>query len=133
MSVDGIGAMTTLALATSQNRELLVALVSYDGPSSSPQTATVTGSGLTWTLVKRSNHQAGTAEIWIAYASDAPETVSVYIATRRRHDLSRIADGNRVYECFRSRHRKSSECRFRRTGYIFARRIGGQLGFRCRQ
>ena len=76
-SVDGVGAMTTPAFATSQNRELLVAFVSYDGPSSAPQTATVSGSGLTWTLVKRSNHQAGTAEIWMAYASDAPETVSV--------------------------------------------------------
>ncbi len=76
-SVDGVGAMTTPAFATSQNGELLVAFVSYDGPSSAPQTATVSGSGLTWTLVKRSNHQAGTAEIWMAYASDAPETVSV--------------------------------------------------------
>jgi hypothetical protein len=52
--------MTTRPLTTSQNRELLVAFVSYDGPSSSPQGATVTGSGLTWTLVKRSNDQAGT-------------------------------------------------------------------------
>ena len=76
-SVDGAGAMTAPVITTSQNRELLVAFVSYDGPSNSPQTTTVSSAGLTWTLVKRSNHQAGTAEIWMAYASDAPEAVSV--------------------------------------------------------
>ena len=78
VSVDGVGAMTTPVVTTSQNGELLVAFVSYDGPSGSPQTATVSSSpGLNWTLVKRSNHQAGTAEIWMAHASDAPETVRV--------------------------------------------------------
>jgi hypothetical protein len=76
-SVDGAGAMTAPVITTSQNKELLVAFVSYDGPSNSPQTATVSSAGLIWTLVKRSNHQAGTAEIWMAYASDAPQTVSV--------------------------------------------------------
>jgi hypothetical protein len=78
VSVDGVGAMTTPVVTTSQNGELLVAFVSYDGPSGSPQTATVSSSpGLNWTLVKRSNHQAGTVEIWMAHASDAPETVRV--------------------------------------------------------
>jgi hypothetical protein len=75
--VDGAGPMTAPVVTTSQDGELLVAFVSYDGPSGSPQTATVTSSGLTWALVKRSNHQSGTAEIWMTYASDAPETVSV--------------------------------------------------------
>ena len=75
-SVDGSGTMTSPALTTSQNGELLIAFVSYDGPQSSPQTATVSSSGLTWTLVKRSNHQSGTAEIWMAYASDAPVTIT---------------------------------------------------------
>jgi len=75
-SVDGSGTMTSPALTTSQDGELLIAFVSYDGPQSSPQTATVSSAGLTWTLVKRSNHQSGTAEIWMAYASDAPETIS---------------------------------------------------------
>jgi hypothetical protein len=77
VSVDGSGVMTTPTITTSQDGELLVAFVSYDGPSNSPQTATVSGSGLTWTLVKRSNHQSGTAEIWMAYASDAPDSVTV--------------------------------------------------------
>ena len=75
-SVDGSGTMTAPTVTTSQDGELLVAFVSYDGPQNSPQTATVSSTGLTWTLVKRSNHQAGTAEIWMAYASDAPETIS---------------------------------------------------------
>jgi hypothetical protein len=77
VSVDGVGLMTAPVITTSQNGELLVAFVSYDGPSNSPQTATVTSSSLIWRLVKRSNHQAGTAEIWMAYASDSPETFSV--------------------------------------------------------
>ncbi len=78
VSVDGVGAMTAPAITTSQNGELLVAFVSYDGPSNSPQTAAVSSSpGLIWRLVKRSNHQAGTAEIWMAYASDSPQTLSV--------------------------------------------------------
>jgi hypothetical protein len=76
VSVDGAGVMTAPAITTSQDGELLVAFVSYDGPQNSPQTATVSSSGLTWTLVKRSNHQAGTAEIWMAYGSDAPDTIT---------------------------------------------------------
>jgi hypothetical protein len=77
VSVDGAGPMTAPVVTTSQNGELIVAFVSYDGPSNSPQTATVTGPGLIWTLVKRSNHQAGTAEIWMTHASDSPQTVTV--------------------------------------------------------
>jgi hypothetical protein len=45
---------------------LLVAFVAYDGPLGSPQTATVSGAGLNWVLVERSNTQSGTAEIWSA-------------------------------------------------------------------
>jgi hypothetical protein len=77
VSVDGAGAMTAPVITTSQNGELLVAFVAYDGPLGSPQTAAVSSAGLIWRLVKRSNHQAGTAEIWMAYASDSPETFSV--------------------------------------------------------
>jgi hypothetical protein len=77
VSVDGSGPMTAPMITTSQNGELLVAFVCYDGPSGSPQTAAVSSPGVTWRLVKRSNHQAGTAEIWIAYASDSPETFTV--------------------------------------------------------
>jgi hypothetical protein len=76
VSVDGNGTMTTPSFTTSTDGELLVAFVAYDGPSGSPQTATVSGGGLTWTLLKRSNSQSGTAEIWAATAPDAPFTAT---------------------------------------------------------
>jgi len=54
-----------------------VAFVGYDGPDGTPQTATVTGAGLTWQLAKRSNAQNGTAEIWVAKATDFLSSVTV--------------------------------------------------------
>lgn len=47
--------------------ETLLAFVSSDGPTSA-QTVTVSGAGLTWTLVKRSNGQPGDSEVWEATA-----------------------------------------------------------------
>lgn len=76
-SIDGNGVMTTAQFNTSYDGELLIAFVTYDGPGNSPQTAMVSGGGLLWTLLKRSNTQAGTAEIWAARASDAPFPVTV--------------------------------------------------------
>jgi hypothetical protein len=70
VSVDGSGTLTTPSFATTQQGDLLVAFVGYDGPPNAPQTATVSGAGLNWTLLKRSNSQAGTAEIWAAKAPD---------------------------------------------------------------
>ena len=55
----------------------MYAFVAYDGPSGSPQTATVSGAGLTWTLVERSNFQSGASEIWAAVAPDPLANVSV--------------------------------------------------------
>jgi hypothetical protein len=60
--------MSTPPFSTPAAGDLLVAFVSYDGSANSPQTAIVSGAGLTWTLLKRSNAQAGTAEIWSARA-----------------------------------------------------------------
>ena len=77
VSVDGSGTMTTPSFTTSSNGELLIAFVAYDGPSGSAQTATVSGGGLTWKLVQRSNGQSGTAEIWTATAPTAPFTGTV--------------------------------------------------------
>jgi len=77
--VDGGGTMTTPAFSTTVDHELLVAFVALDGPSSSQQTAVVSGSGLTWTLLKRSNTQAGDAEIWAAVAPN-PLTNATVIA-----------------------------------------------------
>jgi hypothetical protein len=63
------GVLTSPGLTTSGSGEQLLAFVSFDGPTTSAQTATVSGGGVTWTLVKRSNTQAGDSEIWAAKAS----------------------------------------------------------------
>jgi hypothetical protein len=76
VSVDGAGSMTTPSFTTLVNGELLVALVASDGPSNSPQTVTVSGGGLSWKLIQRSNGQLGTAEIWTATAPNAPFTAT---------------------------------------------------------
>ena len=66
----GTGTLTSPAIKTTAPGDVLVAYVGLDGPNSpGGQTATVTGAGLTWTLVKRSNTQAGDAEIWSAKAT----------------------------------------------------------------
>lgn len=67
--VDGTKTVTTPAFSTAAANEFLVAFVSSDGPVTPPQTATVTGAGLTWTLDERSNGQHGTAEVWHAKAA----------------------------------------------------------------
>ena len=69
VSVNGRGPITTPAFSTPTASDLLVAFVNYDGPpGGSTQTASVSGAGLTWTLLERANTQAGTAEIWSARA-----------------------------------------------------------------
>jgi hypothetical protein len=74
---DGNGTQTTAAFSTANAGELLVAFVASDGPSGSTQTSTVTGAGLTWTLVKRANTQAGSAEVWQARATGLLTNVTV--------------------------------------------------------
>jgi fibronectin type 3 domain-containing protein len=92
ISVDGLvtthesAAATTIsspAITTTQSNELLLAFLSSDGPSGSGATSFsgVSGSGLTWTLRKRQNTQAGTAEIWQAVAP-GPLTATTFTATR---------------------------------------------------
>ncbi len=73
----GSGAQTTAAFSTAMGSELLLAFVGSDGPASSAQKATVTGAGLTWTLVSRANTSAGDAEIWQATAASALTNVKV--------------------------------------------------------
>lgn len=63
----GTGTLTSPALSTGHAREVVLALVSYDGPEGAGrQAATVTGAGLTWHLVKRSSSQSGSSEVWAA-------------------------------------------------------------------
>ena len=66
---DGRGAQSTAAFTTASSGDLIVAFVASDGPRSGVQTSVVSGGGLTWTLVRRMNTQAGTAEVWQARAS----------------------------------------------------------------
>jgi hypothetical protein len=77
LSVDGTSNLTTQAFSTRTPSDLLVAFVAYDGPAGSPQTATVSGAGLSWTLLERSNTQSGTAEIWLARADGTLSSVTV--------------------------------------------------------
>jgi hypothetical protein len=66
---DGRNTVTTPTFTTAAANEVVLAFVSGDGPTALGQTATVSGGGLTWTLVKRANAQAGTSEVWKATAS----------------------------------------------------------------
>jgi hypothetical protein len=77
-SVSGINA---------QAGDVLVAFVAGGGPDSSPQTATVAGGGLTWTLVQRTNTNLGTAEIWTATPATAliDATLSSTLAVYGQH------------------------------------------------
>jgi hypothetical protein len=52
--------------------DLLVAFAASDGPATGGQTLTVFGgTGLTWSLVRRTNTQLGTSEIWTSRATTA--------------------------------------------------------------
>ncbi len=77
-TVNGHGTVTTQPFITAEAEEQLVAFVSSDGPSGAGrQSATVSGAGLTWTLVQRANSQSGDAEIWEASAPTELSDVKV--------------------------------------------------------
>jgi len=64
------------AFSTTGADRLILAFISADGPASSgnpgagaQRVSAVTGGGLNWTLVKRSNSYGGTAEVWQAHAT----------------------------------------------------------------
>ena len=85
VAVDGTGTVTTPSFSTALAGETLVAFVAADGPSTA-QTATVSGAGLTWSLVRRANGRPGTAEVWKATAP-APLAAATVTST--------LADGSR--------------------------------------
>jgi RHS repeat-associated protein len=73
--------VTSPGISTKVGGELLLAFVSASGLSGTPQTITgVTGAGLAWKKVARANTQAGTAEIWEAYAQTAVTGAAVTAA-----------------------------------------------------
>jgi len=59
------------AFSTKAGNELLLAFVSasYIGAAPNINVVGVSGGGLTWTLVRRSNSQQGASEIWKAFAT----------------------------------------------------------------
>jgi hypothetical protein len=74
----GVTTVTTNTFSTSSGNELLLAFVSADYSSGASTTVTgITGGGLTWQLVLRTNAQSGTAEIWRAFAPATLSGVSV--------------------------------------------------------
>jgi len=79
------GTVTTPAFSTTTAGDVLLALVSSDGPSNSAQTETVTGAGLTWSLVSRANTQHGDSEIWKATATQALTGVTVTATQAKTH------------------------------------------------
>jgi hypothetical protein len=95
VTVHGSGAVTTPAFHTAAAGEVLIAFVSADGPASTAsQWATVTGTGLTWKLVKRANAQPGDAEVWVANAPNVLSSATVKSTLARSsfgQDLTVIA------------------------------------------
>jgi hypothetical protein len=69
----------------------VLAFVSADGPASGTNTTvkSIAGGSLTWTLVVRTNTQAGTAEIWRAFATAKLSSVAI-TATLSAKELSSI-------------------------------------------
>ncbi|MBW4033461.1 MAG: hypothetical protein HIU88_12500 [Acidobacteria bacterium] len=58
--------------------DVLIALVGTSGPfGAGMQTSTVSGAGLSWSLVTRANGQSGDSEIWTATASAALSGVTI--------------------------------------------------------
>ncbi|MGN6325630.1 Ig-like domain-containing protein [Pseudolysinimonas sp.] len=69
------------AITSTDPGELFVAFVAADGPvPGSQKVASLSGGGLTWSLVKRSNGAGGTAEIW---AARAPSPVRGAVVTAK--------------------------------------------------
>ena len=74
----GSGAQTTATFSTTGAGRWVFAFVRMDGPARvSSQSATVSGAGLTWSLVRRTNARFGTSEVWAAFAPATLTNVTV--------------------------------------------------------
>ena len=71
------GSITSPSFSTTAANELLLAFISTDSRSNGATVTGVSGAGLTWTLVRRTNAQAGDAEVWRAFAPAALSSVTV--------------------------------------------------------
>ena len=78
VNVNGSGTQTTAPFNTTGGSRWLFALVRVDGPNSAgAQSATVSGAGLSWSLVRRTNARSGTSEVWAAFAPATLTNVTV--------------------------------------------------------
>ena len=79
VSVDQTGStISNTSFSTTSPNELLLAFISTDYLSGANTTVTgASGGGLSWTLVRRTNAQSGTSEIWRAFASVPLTNVTV--------------------------------------------------------
>ena len=80
VSVDRSTRSTTnsLQISTSSSNELLLAFIGADYLSGANTTVTkIASTGLTWVLVKRTNVQSGTSEIWRAFAPSPLSNVTI--------------------------------------------------------
>lgn len=78
VDVRGAGKVTTPSFSTVVPGEVLLAFVSQDGPAKlNSQSATVSGAGLSWKLLARSNAQYGDAEVWTATATNTISNATV--------------------------------------------------------
>jgi hypothetical protein len=88
VSRDQGAASTTVSapgFAVTKSRELLLAFIATDYISGNNTTVrSVTGGGLSWDLVVRSNNQRGTAEIWRAIAASPVANVAVTATLSQR-------------------------------------------------
>ncbi|MFZ3210574.1 MAG: carboxypeptidase-like regulatory domain-containing protein [Terriglobales bacterium] len=94
VSTDRGTSATTIAspaFTTTKTNELLLAFISADAPTSGTNTtvSSIAGGSLTWTLVKRTNTQLGTAEVWRAFAP-AVLTSATVTATLSRSEAASI-------------------------------------------
>ena len=73
--------ITSPSFSTTATNELVLAFISADATSPDVTVTGVTGAGLTWALVRRTNVQPGSAEIWRAFASTTLSNVTVRATT----------------------------------------------------
>src|SRR5215831_10368001 len=71
--------ISTRAFSTTAGNELLLAFIATDGGTSQPSMIAISlsGAGLTWVQVARSNSQFGDSEIWRAFAPNRLSNVTV--------------------------------------------------------
>jgi hypothetical protein len=79
--------VTSGTFSTSVGNELVLAFVATDALSPNVTVTNLTGGGLTWNLVQRTNTQLGTAEIWRAFAAN-PVTNGSATATLSQNVVS---------------------------------------------